>query len=85
MAQFYQVFEVVYARKYCQAYFYATLQQFSMPKKQHFEKISRVGLCNPPSSSLCLTFCEMAESSHEQLARATILNRNCPKPQQIAA
>jgi hypothetical protein len=56
-----------------------------MPKKQHFEKKSRVGLCNPPSGSLCLTFCEMAESSHEQSARAMILNSNRPKPQQIAA
>jgi hypothetical protein len=51
-----------------------------MPEKQHFEKISCVGLCNPPSGSLCLAFCEMAESSHEQSARATILNSNRPKP-----
>jgi hypothetical protein len=51
-----------------------------MLKKQHFEKTSRVGLCNPPSGSLCLTFCEMAKSSHEQSARATILNSNRPKP-----
>jgi hypothetical protein len=32
-----------------------------------------------------LDFCRMAESSHEQSARATILNSNRPKPQQIAA
>jgi hypothetical protein len=51
-----------------------------MLKKQRFEKISRVGLCNPPSGSLCLTFREMAESSHEQSARATILNSNRPEP-----
>jgi hypothetical protein len=51
-----------------------------MLKKQHFEKISRVGLCDPPSGSLCLTFHEMAKSSHEQSARATILNSNRPKP-----
>jgi hypothetical protein len=51
-----------------------------MLKKQHFEKNSRVGLCNPPSGSLCLTFREMAKSSHEQSARATILNSNHPKP-----
>jgi hypothetical protein len=51
-----------------------------MLKKQHFEIFSRVGLCDPPSGSLCLTFHEMAESSHEQSARATILNSNRPKP-----
>jgi hypothetical protein len=56
------------------------LQQFGMLKKQHFEKKSRIGLCDPPSGSLCLTFCEMAKSSHEQSARATILNSNRPKP-----
>jgi hypothetical protein len=65
--------------------FLSNLQQFSMPKKQHFEKNSRVGLCNPPSGSLCLTFHEMVESSHEQSARATIFSSNRPKPQQIAA
>jgi hypothetical protein len=54
-------------------------------QKQHFQKKSRVGLCNPPSGSLCLTFHEMAESSHEQSARAMILYSNHPKPQQIAA
>jgi hypothetical protein len=52
-----------------------------MLKKQHFEKLfSRVGLCDPPSGSLCLTFCEMVKSSHEQSTRATILNSNHPKP-----
>jgi hypothetical protein len=52
-----------------------------MLKKQHFEKkIPRVGLCDPPSSSLCLTFREMAKSSHEQSARAMILDSNRPKP-----
>jgi hypothetical protein len=51
-----------------------------MPKKQHFEKKSRVGLCDPPSGSLCLTFREMVKSSHEQSARATILNSNHPEP-----
>jgi hypothetical protein len=50
-----------------------------MLKKQHFEIFLRVGLCNPPSGSLCLTFRKMAESSHEQSARATILNSNHPK------
>jgi hypothetical protein len=55
-----------------------------MPKKQHFEKKSRVGPCNPPSGSLCLTFREMAKSSYEQSARVTILNSNRPKPKQIA-
>jgi hypothetical protein len=53
---------------------------FDMPKKQHFEKKSHVGLCDPPSGSLCLTFREMAKSSHEKSARATILNSNRPKP-----
>jgi hypothetical protein len=56
------------------------LAVFDTLKKQHFEKISRVGLCDPPSSSLCLTFREMAKSSHEQSARAAILNSNRPKP-----
>jgi hypothetical protein len=57
------------------------LAVFDLPKKQHFErKKSRVGLCDPPSGFLCLTFCEMAKSSHEQSARATILNSNRPKP-----
>jgi hypothetical protein len=65
--------------------FLCNLKQFNMPEKQHFEIFSRVGLCNPPSGSLCLTFREMAESSHEQSTRATILNSNRPKPQQIAA
>jgi hypothetical protein len=61
--------------------FLCNLQQFDMLKKQHFEnKNSRVGLCNPPSGSLCLTFREMAESSHEQSTRATMLNSNRPKP-----
>jgi hypothetical protein len=65
--------------------FLCNLQQFDMLKKRHFENFSRVGLCNPPSGSLCLTFREMAESSHGQSARAMILNSNRPKPQQIAA
>jgi hypothetical protein len=56
------------------------LAVFDMLTKQHFEKISRVGLCDPPSGSLCLTFCEMAKSLHERSARATILNSNHPKP-----
>jgi hypothetical protein len=60
--------------------FLCNLQQFNMPKKQQFEKILRAGLCNPPSGSLCLNFREMAESSHEQSARAMILNSNRPKP-----
>jgi hypothetical protein len=60
--------------------FLCNLQQFDMLKKQHFEKKSRVGLCNPPSGFLCLTFHEMVESSHEQSARMTILNSNRPKP-----
>jgi hypothetical protein len=51
-----------------------------MLKKQHFEFFSCVGLCDPPSGSLCLTFREMAESSHEQSTRATILNSNRPEP-----
>jgi hypothetical protein len=36
--------------------FLCKLQQFDMPKKQHFEKKSRVGLCNPRSSSFVLDF-----------------------------
>jgi hypothetical protein len=51
-----------------------------MLKKQHFEIFSRVGLCDLPSGSLCLTFHEMAESSHEQSTRVTILNSNHPEP-----
>jgi hypothetical protein len=56
------------------------LAVFDMLTRQHFEKNSRIGLCDPPSGSLCLTFREMAKSSHEQSARATILNSNYPKP-----
>jgi hypothetical protein len=77
---FYQVFEVVYVRKNCQAYFYATCSSSACPKNNTLKKKSRVGLCKPPSGSLCLTFREMVESSHEQSARATILNSNRPKP-----
>jgi hypothetical protein len=73
-------YEVVLCAKNCQAYFYATCSCLTCSKKQHFEKFSRVGLCDPPSGSLCLTFYEMAKSSHEQSARATILNSNRPKP-----
>jgi hypothetical protein len=51
-----------------------------MLKKQHFEKKSRVGLCDPPSGSLCLTFHEMVKSLHKQSARAMILISNRPKP-----
>jgi hypothetical protein len=57
------------------------LQLFDMLKKQHFENVfSHVGLCDPPSGSLCLTFREMAKALHEQSARATILNSIHPKP-----
>jgi hypothetical protein len=56
------------------------LQFLTCSKKQHFENFSRVGLCDPPSGSLCLTFRDMAKSSHEQSARATILNSNRPEP-----
>jgi hypothetical protein len=60
--------------------FLCNLQQFGMLKNNTLKKKSRVGLCDPPFGSLCLTFREMAKSSHEQSARATILNRNRPKP-----
>jgi hypothetical protein len=50
------------------------------PKNNTLEKNSCVGLCDPPSGSLCLTFREMAKSLHEQSARETILNSNHPKP-----
>jgi hypothetical protein len=60
--------------------FLCNLQQFDLLKKQHLKKKSRVGLCNPPSSSLCLTFREMVKSSHEQSARVMILDSNRPKP-----
>jgi hypothetical protein len=73
-------YEVVLCVKKLPGLFLCNLQLFDMLKKQHFEKISRVGLRDPPSCSLCLTFREMAKSSHEQSARATILNRNRPKP-----
>jgi hypothetical protein len=56
-----------------------------MPKKQHLEIFSRVGLCNPPFGFLCLTFHEMAEPLHEQSAMAMILNSNHPEPWQMAA
>jgi hypothetical protein len=73
-------YEVVLCAKKLPGLFLCNLQLFDMLKKQHFEKISCVGLCDPPSGSLCLTFREMAESLHEQSARATILNSNHPKP-----
>jgi hypothetical protein len=38
MAQFYQVFEVVYARKNCQAYFYATCSNSACPKNNTSKK-----------------------------------------------
>jgi hypothetical protein len=79
MAQFYQVLSG-YVQKNCQAYFYATCSSLTCSKNNTLKKFSHVGLCNPPSGSLCLTFCEMAESLHEQSARATILNSNHPKP-----
>jgi hypothetical protein len=66
--------------KKLQAYFYATCSSLACSKNNTLKKKSRVGLCNPPSSSLCLTFHEMAESLHDQSARATILNSNHPKP-----
>jgi hypothetical protein len=62
-----------YAQKNCQAYFYATCSSSTCPKNNTLKKKSRVGLCNPPSGSLCLNFREMAEYSHEQSARETIL------------
>jgi hypothetical protein len=51
-----------------------------MLKKNTLKKKSRIGLCDPPSGSLCLTFREMVKYSHEQSARATILNSNHLKP-----
>jgi hypothetical protein len=60
--------------------FLCNLQLFDMLKKQHFEKKSHVGLCDPPSGSLCLTFHEMAKPSHKQSARVSILDSNHPKP-----
>jgi hypothetical protein len=77
---FIKSFEVVYLQKNCQAYFYATCSSLPCQKNNTLKKKSHIGLCNPPSGSLCLTFREMAESSHEQSARATILNSNRPKP-----
>jgi hypothetical protein len=56
------------------------LQFLTCSKNNTLKKKSRVGLCDLPSGSLCLTFCEMAKSLHEQSARATILNSNRPKP-----
>jgi hypothetical protein len=69
-----------YVRKNYEAYFYATCSCLTCSKNNTLKKNSRVGLCDPPFGSLCLTFCEMAKSSHEQSARATILNSNHPKP-----
>jgi hypothetical protein len=80
VAQFYQVFKWFYAQKNCHAYFYATSSSLTCSKNNTLNFFSRVGLCNLPSGSLCLTFCEMAESSHEQSVRAMILNSNHPKP-----
>jgi hypothetical protein len=77
VAAFYEVFLIA---KRLSGLFLCNLQLFDMLKKQHFEKNSRVRLCDPPSGSLYLTFREMAKSLHEQSARATILNSKCPKP-----
>jgi hypothetical protein len=70
---------VVYVQKNCQAYFYATCSSLTCSNNT-LKKKSRIGLCDPPSGSLCLTFREMAKSSHEQSARATILDSNRQKP-----
>jgi hypothetical protein len=56
------------------------LQFLTCSKNNTLKKKSRIGLCDPPSGSLCLTFHEMAKSSHEQSARATILNNNHLEP-----
>jgi hypothetical protein len=69
-----------YVQKKCQTYFYATCSCLTCSKNNTLKKKSRVGLCDPPSGSLCLTFREMAKSSYEQSARATILNSNRRKP-----
>jgi hypothetical protein len=71
---------VVLCAKKLPGLFLCNLQLFDMLKKQHFEFFSRVGLCDPPSGSLCLTFHEMAKSSHKQSLRAMILDSNHPKP-----
>jgi hypothetical protein len=68
-----------YVRKNCQAYFYATCSCLTCSKNNTLKKNSRVGLCDPPSGPLRLTFHEMAKFSHKQSARATILNSNRPK------
>jgi hypothetical protein len=56
-----------YCAKKLPGLFLCNLQLFDMLKKQHFEKISRVGLCDSPSGSLYLTFCEMAKSRTNNL------------------
>jgi hypothetical protein len=68
-------FEVVLCAQKLPGLFLCNLQLFDMLKT-----ISRIGLCDLPSGSLCLTFCDMAKSLHEQSARAMILNSNRPKP-----
>jgi hypothetical protein len=71
--------EVVYLREETARLNFMQLAVFPCPKN-NTEIFSRVGLCDPPSGFLCLTFHEMAKSSHEQSARATILNSNRPEP-----
>jgi hypothetical protein len=56
------------------------LQFLTCPENNTLKKNSHVGLCDPPSGSLCLTFREIAKSSREQPSRAMILNSNHPKP-----
>jgi hypothetical protein len=56
------------------------LQFLTSPKNNTLKKKSRVGLCDPPFGSLCLTFREMAKSPHEQSARVMILNSNRLEP-----
>jgi hypothetical protein len=72
-------YEVVYLREETARPSFMQLAVFCHAQKQHL-KFSRIGLCDPPSGFLCLTFREMAKSSHEQSARATILNSNRPEP-----
>jgi hypothetical protein len=57
--QFYQVFKVVMFVKKLQGLFLCNFRSSSC-KKTTLRKNSRVGLCNPPSGILCLTFCEIA-------------------------
>jgi hypothetical protein len=68
---------------FIKACFYATLA-VDHAEQQNLEKNPRIGLCNPPSGFLCLTFCEMAAFA-QTTRHGEALNSSRPKPWWMAA